>query len=318
MPTSGPDGAAPPTGDEVTVGFIGLGLMGWPMAANVARAGFPLFVHNRTSARAEAFATATDGVTVCATPADVAEVTDVVLTMLSDGAAVDGVYLGEDGLLATARPGTVLVEMSTIGPDHLHRLAEGVRAAGIELVDAPVSGSVATATSASLLVMAGGSDPAIARVRPILEALGPVSHVGPSGSGATMKLAVNTVVYGLNQSISEALVLAERAGLDRLRTYEVFANSAISAPFVHYRRAAFERPGEVPVAFRAELASRDLRLILGLGEAVGADLRQARANLTVLDEAVEAGFGDADVSAVASYLRGSAPAPPAGIPGRGG
>ena len=113
-------------------------------------------------------------------------------------------------------------------------------------------------------------------------------------------------------------MLAERAGLDRLRTYEVFANSAISAPFVHYRRAAFERPGEVPVAFRAELASRDLRLILGLGEAVGADLRQARANLAVLDDAVEAGFGDADVSAVASYLRGSAPAPPAGIPERGG
>lgn len=307
------DGAA-----SLAVGFVGLGLMGWPMAANVAHAGFPVFAHNRTRERADAFARSTEGVTVCASPAEVSAVADVVLTMLADGPAVDEVYLGELGLFAGARPGTVFVEMSTIGPEHAAALGERVREAGLELVDAPVSGSVSTAESASLLVMAGGSDSAVARVRPILEAIGSVVHVGPSGSGATMKLAVNTVVYGLNQSVSEALVLAERAGLDRRLTYEAFASSAVAAPFVHYRRAAFERPGEVPVAFRVELASRDLRLILDLGEKVGADLRQAETNLVVLDQAVDAGFGNEDVSAVASYLRDKNPLPRAGIPERGG
>jgi 3-hydroxyisobutyrate dehydrogenase len=307
-----------PGGASVAVGFVGLGVMGWPMAANVAHAGFPIFVYNRTRERADAFAESTEGVTVCASPAEVAALADVVLTMLAGAEAVDQVYLGEAGLLAGLRPGTVVVEMSTIGPEHAAALSERVREAGFELVDAPVSGSVSTAKSASLLVMAGGSEKAVARVRPVLEAIGTMVHVGPSGSGATMKLAVNTVVYGLNQSVSEALVLAERAGLDRRLVYDVFASSAIAAPFVHYRRAAFERPGEVPVAFRVELASRDLRLILELGDKVGADLRQAETNLEVLDQAVDAGFGNADVSAVASFLRDKNPVPPSGIPERGG
>jgi 3-hydroxyisobutyrate dehydrogenase-like beta-hydroxyacid dehydrogenase len=307
------DGAA-----RLAVGFVGLGVMGWPMAANIALAGFPVFVHNRTRERADEFARSSEGVTVCASPAEVAAFAEVILTMLADGRAVDDVYLGEMGLLAGANPGAVFVDMSTIGPEHAAGLGTRVEEAGFELVDAPVSGSVAKAKSATLLVMAGGSEDAVARVRPVLEAMGSMMHVGPSGSGATMKLAVNTVVYGLNQSISEALVLAERSGLDRRLAYEVFANSAVGAPFVHYRRAAFERPGEVPVAFRAELASRDLRLILELGAKVGADLRQAETNLEVLDQAVDAGFGNADVSAVASFLRDKNPVPPSGIPERGG
>lgn len=305
-------------GAGVAVGFVGLGVMGWPMAANVVLAGFPVFVHNRTKERADAFARSSEGVTVCASPAEVAALADVVLTMLADGSAVDEVFLGEMGLLAGAKPGAVFVDMSTIGPEHAAALGERVKDAGFELVDAPVSGSVSTAKSASLLVMAGGSETAVARVRPVLEAMGSMMHVGPSGSGATMKLAVNTVVYGLNQSLSEALVLAERAGLDRRLTYDVFANSAVAAPFVHYRRTAFERPGEVPVAFRLELASRDLQLILELGEKVGADLRQAETNLEVLDQAADGGFGNEDVSAVASFLRDKNPVPRSGIPERGG
>lgn len=292
--------------------------MGWPMAANVAAGGFPIVVHNRTRERAESFASANPGASVAASPAEVAASADVVLTMLADGRAVDEVYLGERGLLAGARPGTVLVEMSTIGPEQAEALGQRVRAAGLDLVDAPVSGSVATAESAALLVMAAGDEAVIERVRPVLEAIGPVVRVGPSGCGATMKLAVNAVVYGLNQAVSEALVLAERAGLDRLLTYEVLTRSAVAAPFVHYRREAFERPGEVPVAFRAELASRDLLLILELGQRVGAQLRQAETNLAVLEDVVVAGFGDADVSAVARYLRDERARPPAGIPERGG
>ena len=308
------DGAA-----GMAVGFVGLGRMGWPMAANVARVYLPLRVYNRTRERAESFAASAPRVIVCGSPAEVAAASDVVITMLADGAAVDEVYLGEQGLLVGARPGTVLVDMSTIGPDHVTVLADKVGGVGLALVDAPVSGSVATAEAAALLVMAGGEASAVDRARPVLDAIGAtVLHVGPSGAGATMKLVVNTIVYGLNQSVSEALVFAERAGLDRLLTYDVFAHSAIAAPFVRYRREAFERPGEVPAAFRVELASKDLRLILDLAQRVGAELRQAETNLAVLEEAEGAGLQDEDVSAVARYLRGKNRAPPAQLPERGG
>lgn len=312
--TNGGNGAA-----GVAVGFVGLGRMGWCMATNLARARFPLWVHNRTRSRAEVFAAEHPVSGVCDTPAAVARAAEVIITMLADGPAVSEVYLGDDGLLSAARPGSVLIEMSTIGPELLAALAEKAAATGVVLVDAPVSGSVAMAESARLLVMAGGDAAAVERVRPVLETIGStVLHVGPSGSGATMKLVVNTVVYGLNQAVSEALVFAERAGLDRLLTYQVFANSAIAAPFVHYRREAFERPGEVPVAFRVELAAKDLELILDLGEEVGADLRQAETNHTLLGEAAASGLQDDDVSAVARYLRDKNRAPPSGIPERGG
>jgi 3-hydroxyisobutyrate dehydrogenase-like beta-hydroxyacid dehydrogenase len=155
----------------------------------------------------------------------------------------------------------------------------------------------------------------------VLEAIGrPVLYVGPSGSGAVMKLVVNTVVYGLNQSLSEALVLAERAGLDRLLTYSVFADSAIAAPFVHYRREAFERPDTAPVMLPVALASKDLRLALEMADSVGAELPQAETNLRLLEETERAGLLEDDVSAVARYLRekGTNRAPPGPVPERGG
>jgi 3-hydroxyisobutyrate dehydrogenase/2-hydroxy-3-oxopropionate reductase len=122
-----------------------------------------------------------------------------------------------------------------------------------------------------------------------------------------MKLAVNTVVYGLNEALSEGLVLAERSGIPRARAYEALASSAVAAPFVHYRRASFERPEATPVALRLTLARKDLDLILSLADHVGADLPQARLNAEVLRAADEAGFAEADVSAVAEYLRHGKP-----------
>lgn len=308
-----------PSAAALAVGFVGLGRMGWPMASQVAQAGFAMFVHNRTEDRSRAFAEAHPRATVCRSPAEVASTCDVIVTMLADGTAVNDVFLGKDGLLEGERDGVVFVEMSTIGPEHTRRLAEAIALSGNTMVDAPVSGSVQTATSGGLLVMAGGDAASIERVKPVLDAIGrSVVHVGGPGAGALMKLVVNTVIYGLNQSLSEALVLAERSGLDRLHTYEVFAGSAIAAPFVHYRREAFERPGEVPAAFRVELAAKDLRLILTLGREVGADLRQAETNLAILEETEGAGFRDDDVSAVARYLRDKNRAPPTGVPERGG
>jgi 3-hydroxyisobutyrate dehydrogenase-like beta-hydroxyacid dehydrogenase len=133
-----------------------------------------------------------------------------------------------------------------------------------------------------------------------------VIHLGVVGSGATTKLAVNAIVYGLSEAVSEALVLAERAGIDRTAAYEVFTKSAIAAPFVHYRREAFERPGEVPVAFRMELAAKDLRLIEKLAAEHGAPTPQMTTNLEVIEAAIDGGFGEDDMSAIAEHLRSDA------------
>ncbi|MFF4776565.1 NAD-binding protein [Microtetraspora fusca] len=152
--------------------------------------------------------------------------------------------------------------------------------------------------------MAAGEPSAVDRAKEVLAALGRrIITMGAGGSGSSMKIAINAIVHSLNQAVAEALVLAERAGIERTRAYEVFANSAVAAPFVLYRREAYERPGEVPVTFRLDLAAKDLRLALALANEVGADLPQARTNLAVLDDAVAAGFGQDDEAGVAQHLR---------------
>jgi 3-hydroxyisobutyrate dehydrogenase-like beta-hydroxyacid dehydrogenase len=130
-----------------------------------------------------------------------------------------------------------------------------------------------------------------------------IIHVGPLGSAAILKLAINVIVYGLNGAVSEALVLAERAGIAREVAYEAIASSAAAAPFVHYRRETFERPGEVPVAFRLTLAEKDMKLALDLAFELRHSMPQAQTNQAILKAAADNGFADHDVSAVAEYLR---------------
>ncbi len=285
------------------VGFLGLGRMGLPMAANLAKAGFELVVWNRTPEKATAFA-AEHNVQAADTPAKVAERAEVIITMLADDAALADCHRGANGLQAALRPGTLVIDMGTSSPSLIATLAEEVAGVDGAFVDAPVSGSVAAATTATLTIMAAGSADAVDRARPVLTAMGKkVFHLGSSGAGSAMKLAVNTIVHGLNCSLSEALVLAERAGIERTAAYEVFLNSAIAAPFVAYRQEAFEHPGEVPVAFRMVLAVKDLRLAEQLADACGAELPQAQRNREIFSSAVEAGFGESDESAVAEYLR---------------
>jgi 3-hydroxyisobutyrate dehydrogenase-like beta-hydroxyacid dehydrogenase len=227
-----------------------------------------------------------------------------VITMLADDRALLDAWTGVAGALTTVRPGTLAIDMATVSPDTIATLARLLGERDVALVDAPVSGSVPAATAATLMIMAAGEPAAVERARVVLSALGDrILALGPSGAGSSMKLAVNAIVHSLNQAVSEALVLAERAGIERARAYEVFADSAVAAPFVRYKRAAYERPGEVPVGFRLDLAAKDLRLALALAADVGADLPQTRANLAVLDDAVAAGYGADDESAVAQHLR---------------
>jgi 3-hydroxyisobutyrate dehydrogenase-like beta-hydroxyacid dehydrogenase len=287
------------------VGVVGIGRMGGSMARALAAAGFEVICWNRTGAVAEEVAAELGGRAV-RRPADVAAAADVCISMLADGDAVERVYRGPDGLLAGARPGNVLVDSSTVPPSTLRRLEGEARRAGAGILDAPVSGSVALAESGGLTIMVGGDVADLEAARPVLEALAKtVFHMGPLGSGAAMKLAVNAVIFGLNQALAEGLVLAEAAGIDRAHAYDVLAASAVGAPYVGYKRASFLDPDATPVAFALELAAKDLRLIEQLADETGVPVPQARTNLGVIAEASDGGNGGRDFSAVAEYLRGS-------------
>lgn len=288
---------------DLRVGFIGLGRMGFPMATNIAAAGFPLTVWNRTVSKSEQLAGET-GAGIAGSPAELAATADVLITMVADGPVLEELYTGRGDMCGSLRAGTVCIDMSTVSPVESLRVAGAVEAAGGRFVDAPVSGSTAPAKAGTLTIMAGGRAEDVDAVRPVLEAMGSrIFHMGPSGSAVTMKLAVNSIVYGLGQAVAEALVLAEAAGIGRETAYQVFASSAIAAPFVHYRRDTYLNPGEVPVAFRTVLAKKDLDLALDLAASVGASMPQAALNRSQLVEAIEAGFGEHDMSAVAEYLR---------------
>jgi 3-hydroxyisobutyrate dehydrogenase-like beta-hydroxyacid dehydrogenase len=287
-----------------SVGVLGIGRMGSSMARALAAAGFDLLLWNRSAAPAEALAAELGGTTrVVARPRDVAAAADVCVTMLADGRAIDAVYGGPDGLVAGARPGLVIIDSSTVPPAALRTHAAAIRAAGAGVLDAPVSGSVALATSGKLTLMVGGEPADIERARPVLDALGTtIFHLGPLGTGAAMKLAVNTVIFGLNQAVAEGLVLAEAAGIERATAYDVLAASAVGAPYVAYKRAAFVDPDETPVAFALELAAKDLGLIGELADAVDVPIPQARTDLEVINAAIAEGAGR-DFSAVAEHLR---------------
>ena len=288
-----------------TVGVLGTGRMGSAMARALAAAGFDLVLWNRSLGPAEALAAALGGRhRVVGYPRDVAAIADVTITMLADGAAVDAVYGGADGLIAGARPGVVLVDCSTVAPATLLAHAAAIRATGAGVLDAPVSGSVALAEAGKLTLMVGGEADDLARARPALEAIGAtIFHLGPLGTGAAMKLAVNAVIFGLNEAVAEGLVLAESAGIARGAAYEVLAASAVGAPYVGYKRAAFLDPDGTPVAFALGLAAKDLGLIHELADAVGRTLPQAVTNLAVIDAAAASIGADRDFSAVAEHLR---------------
>jgi 3-hydroxyisobutyrate dehydrogenase-like beta-hydroxyacid dehydrogenase len=276
--------------------------MGAPMARRLLGAGFPLTVWNRTASRCEALVES--GAAVAASPRALAERAQVVVTMVSDAVALEEVLDGDEGLLAGMGPGSILVDMSTIGPAAAHAFAGRVTERGGSWIDAPVSGSTALAEQGALTTMVGGNPEAIERVRPILEAMTQKIFVlGAEGTGAAMKLAVNAVIAALNEAIAEGLVLAERSGIARATAYDVFAGGVAAAPYVLYKRDAFVSPEQTPVAFTVELMRKDLRLVFALADELGLPLAAVRAADDVLARAEERELGDADFSRVAQVIR---------------
>jgi 3-hydroxyisobutyrate dehydrogenase/2-hydroxy-3-oxopropionate reductase len=276
------------------------------MSSVLAGAGHELILFNRDTSKAEAVASKT-GAIVASSPAEAAGKADVIITSLADDAAVIEMYQGDDGIVSGIGPGKIAVDTSTIDPDTVHRIGAAVDDSGAGFLDCPVSGSVATVEAGALTIMAGGDGDLVDQVRPVLGHLSSrVVHVGERGAGAATKLAVNGLVHGLNVALAEALVLAEKAGVDRTTAYEVFVSGAGGAPFVQYKRAAYEHPEDAQVAFSLELVAKDLELITALGERVGAPMSQAASGLDIVRRAMAAGLGQKDMSAIAIYLRGEA------------
>ena len=284
-----------------TVAVLGAGRMGGAMVGTLRRSGFDVVAWNRDRAKTDEVARTT-GAGIAETPSEAAAASDVAITSLADDAAVEAVYADAVGGF---HDGQVVLEMSTIAPQTVRTIAPSVLGRGATMLDAPVSGSVPVVERGELTIMVGGEPDVLERARPVLEALSStIIHVGELGTGATMKLAVNALVHGLAVALSESLVLAERAGVERTTAYEVFASGAAAAPFVLYKRAAFERPDETPVAFSLDLVAKDLDLILALAERVGAPMPQADTNREEVRAALESGLADRDMSALADYLRG--------------
>lgn len=289
------------------VAVLGLGRMGSAMARRLHQSGFEVTVWNRTQATADALAEEL-GAAVARSPAEAARGAGVVVASLADDDALAAVHAGEEGTLAGATDGTVVVDTSTVSPEAVAALAPRFAALGAHLLDAPVSGSTALVEQGTLTVMVGGDPAALEVARPILDALATkVFHLGENGAGATMKLAVNAFVHAINLALSESLVMAEAAGIDRKLAYEVLASGAGASPYVLYKRQAFEDPEGTPVAFTLDLVAKDLDLILGLARRLGVPTNQADVTAHVVAETLAAGMGSRDMSALAEHFRRSSP-----------
>ncbi len=282
------------------VAFLGLGRMGVAMAHNLAKADLLATVWNRSDGKSDWCADA--GVRVATSPADAAAGADVVILMLADGDVTRAVA---SEALPAMEAGSVLVDMGTSGPVAERDIARAAAERGVGFVDAPVSGSIALAQAATLTALVGGSAEDVEKVRPALAAMTRAQHhLGDVGAGATVKLALATMIAVTNQSVSELLVLCERAGLERAATYAALADSAVASPFVQYKQAAFLAPDEATVAFTPLLMLKDLALADALAAEVGAELPAADAARSVLERTVAAGQGDGDLVRVADTLRG--------------
>ena len=285
------------------VALIGAGRMGSAMGGRVAAAGHDLVVFNRTRSRAEDLAGQTNA-RVADSAREAAEFAEVCLVSLADDPAVTATYLDDNGLIAGLQPRAVVCDASTVAPATVRGLNPLVAQKDAILLDTPVSGSVSTVESGTLTVMVGGDQDGLDRARPVLETFAKsIFYLGDIGAGATMKLVVNSLVHSLNVAVSEALVLAEKAGLDRETAYDIFEAGAAGAPYVKYKREAFLRPGDGPVAFSLDLVAKDQELIHDLAAQVGARMEQGEASRKLVAEAVSAGMAERDISEVAEFLR---------------
>jgi 3-hydroxyisobutyrate dehydrogenase-like beta-hydroxyacid dehydrogenase len=282
------------------VGFVGLGTMGGRIAGRLLASGDQVHATNRTVAKAQPLIAR--GLRWHATPREVAAAADVVFSMVSDDAALEGVTGGPDGILAGLTPGKVYVDMSTVSPEASVGIAERVRSIGARMLDAPVSGSVPQAETGTLTIMVGGEEPAFRLVEPLLRELGhSVTRVGGNGSGLLLKLAINISLAVETLAFSEGLLLAERGGIDPRLAARVMSESSIGSPMLQARVPLLL---DLPESawFDVKLMHKDIRLALEAAADLDVTLPAAATADHMLAKARELGYGERDIAALHQVL----------------
>ncbi len=251
-----------------SVAFIGTGLMGKPMAANILRHGFPLTAYNRTEEKTKELAGA--GAHLAKTPHEAAENSDVIITMLSNIEAVESILTAENGILPALKKGKTFVDMSTITPDASRRFAGLVEAAGAQMLDAPVVGTTSVAEKGDLTIMVGGDPRVLDEIRDVFQAMGKfIFHIGDHGAACSMKLVVNHFISGMIALLAEGLELSEKLGIDRSVFSNVLNSSAVKSP-AYEVRAPKMMTGDYAAQFPVRLLVKDLNYITQTAEKAGA------------------------------------------------
>jgi len=283
------------------IAFLGLGIMGSGMARRLLANGFPLTVYNRNPEKSKPFAD--EGAGVASSPHEAASEAEVVISMVADDIASRSLWLGDSGALAAAKPGTVCIESSTVTVDWVRELADAMQKRNCELLDAPVTGSKIHAANGELNFLVGGNPATIEKVRPIFSAMGKtILPMGPTGSGALIKLINNFVCGTQVAALAEALAMVERGGLDRAKALEVLANGAPGSPLVKTVSARMTKPDYTP-NFPLRLLAKDLGYAILEGGKLSVELLTVTAALKVFQQAMVAGYGEKDMAAVVELFR---------------
>ena len=287
------------------VGFVGLGIMGSRMAANLARAGHEVAVYNRTAEKARAFVDEHGG-RVAASPRAAAEGAAAVITMVVDGPQVEAMLLGEDGAAAGAAPGTLFIDCTTIAPGDAERIGAALAERGMGFLDAPVSGSSPKAEDGTLTIMAGGAQADFERARPYFEAMGEkILHVGPLGHGQTVKVISNAVGATNAATLAQALVVGKASGVDLGALVDVLGASAAASTMVDAEGGADGR-ARLHAAVPARPHAQGLGIALETGAAAGAPFPSAALARELYLAAQHRGLGDEDFAAVLEAVEGLA------------
>ena len=293
----------------LAVGLIGLGNMGTAFAERLLDAGYELVVMNRTPGKSATLEAR--GARVAPTYVDLAERVDVVLTSLADDEALEAVAAG---ILGAARPGTVLVDTSTVSPAASARVASRAEAASVPYLRAPVSGNPTVVRAGTLSIVVSGPPETLERVEAVIRAIGPtVYHVGEREEARIVKLAINLMIGGLAQLMAEALVLGEASGVSRAALLEVMGGSAAGAPFVKYKTDALLRD-DYSATFTTALMGKDIDLILDAAGDAGVALPVTTEMRTIIRAAIEAGYANDDFMALFPFLRSASRAHAAAAP----
>jgi 2-hydroxy-3-oxopropionate reductase len=284
---------------SVSVGFIGLGLMGRPMSKNLLKAGFPVTVWNRSPEKAADVVAA--GAKLAASPREVAAASDVLITIVSDPPALESVLFGDQGAMPALKRGSILIESSTVSPDLARKISGIAEQQGVKFLDAPVTGGTWGAEKGELVFMVGGSEAVFEEAKPVFEAMGKRFFLlGPNGAGQTVKLAMNLLLALEVEAFAESLALVRAAGIQGERLVEVMQSSMGRAPLLDIKSALMLK-NEFPASFPLRLMHKDVRLALELAKSFGIELPSGTAAYGTMSAVKSASKDDPDFAALSRY-----------------